>query len=392
MRKTAETEVQILLKHTPDTFSYLVPKEDPMAHITDDLRIQEIKELAPPSHLTREFPCTEQAAATAYEARQSIHRILHDADDRLLVIIGPCSIHDPIAAIEYASLLAAQREKHGKDLEIVMRVYFEKPRTTVGWKGLINDPDVDGSFQINKGLRVARQLLLDINEFGVPAACEYLDMITPQYIADLVSWGAIGARTTESQTHRELASGLSCPVGFKNGTDGNIKIAIDAIKAASQPHHFLSVTKGGHSAIFSTNGNEDCHIILRGGKAPNYDADSVEAAAQTMSKAGLKQRLMIDASHANSSKKHENQIPVCADIAKQIASGDNRIMGVMIESFLVAGAQNYCGLRAAGQPITYGMSITDGCVGWQESVQMLDQLADAVRSRRLASQRTNFQP
>jgi 3-deoxy-7-phosphoheptulonate synthase len=387
------TEVQILLKHSPDTFSYLVPKtEIPMAHNTDDLRILEIKELAPPSHLTREFPCTEQAAATAYGARQSIHRILHNADDRLLVVIGPCSIHDPIAATEYAALLAAQRERLGKDLEIVMRVYFEKPRTTVGWKGLINDPDVDGSFQINKGLRIARQLLLDINEFGVPAACEYLDMITPQYIADLVSWGAIGARTTESQTHRELASGLSCPVGFKNGTDGNIKIAIDAMKAASQPHHFLSVTKGGHSAIFSTNGNEDCHIILRGGKTPNYDAASVEAAAQQMSKAGLKQHLMIDASHANSSKKPENQTPVCADIAKQIAAGDSRIMGVMIESNLVAGSQDYCGLRAAGKPITYGQSITDGCLGWLESIQVLDELAAAVRARRLETERISFHP
>ncbi|HEY9677966.1 MAG TPA: 3-deoxy-7-phosphoheptulonate synthase AroG [Drouetiella sp.] len=361
-----------------------------MAHNTDDLRIQEIKELAPPSHLTREFPCTEQASDTTHGARTAIHNILHGKDDRLLVVVGPCSIHDPVAAVEYASLLAAQREKYKQDLEVVMRVYFEKPRTTVGWKGLINDPDVDASFQINKGLRIARQLLLDINEFGVPAACEYLDMITPQYIADLVSWGAIGARTTESQTHRELASGLSCPVGFKNGTDGNIRIAIDAIKAASQPHHFLSVTKGGHSAIFSTAGNDDCHIILRGGKAPNYDADSVDAAAQQMETAGLKPRLMIDASHANSSKKPENQVPVCGDIAKQVGRGDSRIMGVMIESFLVAGRQDYCGLRAAGKPITYGQSITDGCLGWPETLGVLDDLASAVRARRGAT--VSFQP
>ena len=356
-----------------------------MTHTTDDIRIKEIKELAPPSHLIREFPCTEPAGDTTFAARQAIHRILHGGDDRLLVIIGPCSIHDPKAAREYASRILEQRKRLGQDLELVMRVYFEKPRTTVGWKGLINDPDLDGSFQINKGLRIARNLLLDINELGVPAGSEYLDMITPQYIADMVSWGAIGARTTESQTHRELASGLSCPVGFKNGTDGNIKIAIDAIKAASQPHHFLSVTKGGHSAIVSTNGNEDCHIILRGGKTPNYDAQSVNAACTEMSKASLAQQLMIDASHANSSKKPENQTLVCADIANQIAGGDTRIVGVMIESNLVAGRQNL----KFGAPLTYGQSITDGCLGWDESIPVLENLAEAVRARRTENERTS---
>jgi len=357
-----------------------------MTHKTDDLRIQEIKELAPPSHLIREFPCSEEASATTYDARRAIHRILHGADDRLLVVIGPCSIHDPMAALEYASRLVAERNRLAQDLEIVMRVYFEKPRTTVGWKGLINDPDLDGSFQINKGLRTARELLMGINEIGLPAGSEYLDMITPQYIADMVSWGAIGARTTESQTHRELASGLSCPVGFKNGTDGNIKIAIDAIKAASQPHHFLSVTKGGHSAIVSTNGNEDCHMILRGGKEPNYDAKHVDSACLEMGKAGLAQHLMIDASHANSKKKWENQISVCADIEVQIARGDSRIFGVMLESFLVAGRQDL----KPGADLTYGQSITDGCIGWEESVRVLNDLAAAVRTRRVENVRTSL--
>jgi 3-deoxy-7-phosphoheptulonate synthase len=350
-----------------------------MPHRTDDLRIREIKELAPPAHLIREFPCTEKAADTVYGARQAIHRILHGMDARLLVVIGPCSIHDSKAAREYARRLVAERKRHAADLEIVMRVYFEKPRTTVGWKGLINDPDLDGSFHINKGLRLARELLLDVAELGLPAGCEYLDMITPQYVADLVSWGAIGARTTESQVHRELASGLSCPVGFKNGTDGSIRIAIDAIKAAQQPHHFLSVTKGGHSAIVSTNGNEDCHVILRGGKVPNYDAASVEAACQELAKGGLAQRLMIDASHANAMKKAENQIPVMADVAAQVAQGDARIVGVMVESHLVGGRQDL----VAGRPLTYGQSITDACLGWDESATVLETLAGAARERRL---------
>ena len=357
-----------------------------MTHKTDDLRVKEIKELAPPAHLIREFPCSEQASTTTYEARQAIHRILHGADDRLLVVIGPCSIHDPEAALEYASRLLPERKRLAQDLEIVMRVYFEKPRTTVGWKGLINDPDLDGSFQINKGLRIARELLMSINELGLPAGSEYLDMITPQYIADMVSWGAIGARTTESQTHRELASGLSCPVGFKNGTEGNIKIVIDAIKAASQPHHFLSVTKGGHSTIVSTNGNEDCHMILRGGKEPNYDAEHVDSACLEMAKAGLAQRLMIDCSHANSKKKWENQISVCAEIEVQIARGDARICGVMVESFLVAGRQDL----KPGAALTYGQSITDGCIGWEESVRLLDDLAAAVRTRRVEIERNSL--
>jgi len=347
---------------------------------TDDLRIREMKELAPPSHLIREFSCTEKASNTVANSRVALHRILHGQDDRVMVVIGPCSIHDTKAAMEYARRLAEQRERFKDDLEIVMRVYFEKPRTTVGWKGLINDPYMDNSFRINDGLRMARQLLLNINELGLPAGTEFLDVISPQYVADLISWGAIGARTTESQVHRELASGLSCPVGFKNGTDGNIKIAVDAIKAASQPHHFLSVTKGGHSAIVSTGGNEDCHIILRGGKAPNYDAASVEAACKDIAANGLASRLMIDASHANSSKKPENQVPVCADIAKQIAGGDTRIVGVMVESHLVAGRQDL----VPGKELTYGQSVTDGCIDWDTSVKVLEGLAEAVRQRRLA--------
>ncbi len=346
---------------------------------TDDLRIREMKELTPPSHLIREFACSEIASKTAANARVALHRILHGQDDRMMVVIGPCSIHDPKAAMEYAKLLVEQRKRFAGELEVVMRVYFEKPRTTVGWKGLINDPYMDNSFRINDGLRLARQLLLNINELGLPAGTEFLDVISPQYVADLISWGAIGARTTESQVHRELASGLSCPVGFKNGTDGNIKIAVEAIKAASQSHHFLSVTKGGHSAIVSTNGNEDCHIILRGGKAPNYDAASVEAACKEIAGYGLAARLMIDASHANSAKKPENQVPVCANIAQQVAAGDSRIVGVMVESHLVAGRQDL----VPGKELTYGQSITDGCVNWTDSVAILEGLAEAVKQRRL---------
>ncbi len=352
---------------------------------TDDLRIREIKELAPPSHVIREFPISASAAEVVSAARLSIHRILHEMDDRMLVIIGPCSIHDPKAAIEYAGRLLEQRTLHAGELEIVMRVYFEKPRTTVGWKGLINDPRLDNSFDINLGLRTARELLLNINELGLPAGTEFLDMISPQYIADLVSWGAIGARTTESQVHRELASGLSCPVGFKNGTDGNLRIAIDAIKAAAHPHHFLSVTKAGHSAIVSTGGNEDCHVILRGGKAPNYDAQSVEAACAEAAAANMACRLMIDMSHANSSKKPENQLPVSENIAAQVASGDQRIFGVMVESHLVGGRQDL----VAGQPLTYGQSITDGCIDWDGSVKILNHLAQAVKARRLRLQAPN---
>ena len=351
-----------------------------MSHNTDDLRIREIKELAPPAHAMREFPCSPAVSEVVHDARQAMHRILHGMDDRLIVIIGPCSIHDTKAALEYAARLKAQRERFQGELEVVMRVYFEKPRTTVGWKGLINDPDMDGSFDINRGLRMARELLLEINTQGVPAGCEYLDMITPQYIADLVSWGAIGARTTESQVHRELASGISCPVGFKNGTDGNVKIAVDAIKAASQPHHFLSVTKGGHSAIVSTHGNEDCHVILRGGKAPNYDAASVDTACQEIARAGLAQRVMIDASHANSSKNPENQPLVMDDVARQIEGGEQRIIGVMVESHLVGGRQDL----VPGRELVYGQSVTDGCIDWDASVKVLERLSQAIKARRAA--------
>jgi len=348
-----------------------------MAHSTDDVRIREIKELHPPAHLIREFPCGERATRTIYEARQTIHRILTGEDRRLLVVIGPCSIHDPGAALEYASRLDRKREEHRDTLEIVMRVYFEKPRTTVGWKGLINDPLLDNSFRINEGLRRARQLLLDIAELGLPAGTEYLDMISPQYFADLVSWGAIGARTTESQSHRELASGLSCPVGFKNGTDGNVKIAVDAIGAAQHPHHFLSVTKAGHSAIVSTAGNEDCHVILRGGKTPNYEAAEVEAACAALTKAGLPPRVMIDFSHANSEKNPENQRKVAEDVGRQLAGGETRIFGVMVESHLLPGRQDL----VPGQPLVYGQSITDGCLGWDASSELLAVLADSVRRR-----------
>jgi len=350
-----------------------------MLHRTDDLRIKEIKELAPPAHLLRELALNESAANTTWEARQGIHRILHGADDRLLVIMGPCSVHDVKAAKEYAAKLLEAKKRLAADLLVVMRVYFEKPRTTVGWKGLINDPNLDGSFSINEGLRIARELLLELNDSGMPVGCEFLDMITPQYIADLVSWGAIGARTTESQIHRELASGLSCPVGFKNGTDGNIRIAIDAIRAAQAPHHFLSVTKGGHSAIVSTTGNEDCHVILRGGKTPNYDAASVDAAGRGLAEAGIPARLMIDFSHGNSSKKPEKQVDVGHDVARQISGGDDRIFGVMVESHLKAGRQDL----VPGKSLAYGVSITDGCIGWDESRALLESLADAVRKRRL---------
>ncbi len=347
---------------------------------TDDLRIRDIRELTTPEEVARESPCTPIASATVSDARQSLHRILHGADDRLAVVIGPCSIHDIDSAMEYARRLREQRERLKDTLEIVMRVYFEKPRTTVGWKGLINDPGLDGSFQINRGLRLARSLLHNINQLGLPAGCEFLDMITPQYIADLVSWGAIGARTTESQVHRELASGLSCPVGFKNGTDGNVRIAVDAVQAAAQVHHFLAVTKQGRTAIATTAGNSDCHVILRGGKTPNYDAASIAGAWKTLTAAGLSTCLMIDASHGNSSKRPENQPAVIEDIATQMEAGDSRIGGVMIESHLVAGRQDL----VAGKPLVYGQSITDGCIDWETSVPVLERLAKAVERRRHA--------
>jgi 3-deoxy-7-phosphoheptulonate synthase len=349
-----------------------------MLKTTDDLRITDIHPLSTPAEVMHESPRTDAATRTVLAARHALHNILHGSDDRLAVVVGPCSIHDPAAALDYARRLAALRERLSDRLEIVMRVYFEKPRTTVGWKGLINDPDLDGSFHIDNGLRLARSLLLEINNLGLPAGCEFLDMATPQYFADLVAWGAIGARTTESQVHRELASGLSCPVGFKNGTDGNVRIALDAVKSASQPHHFLAVTKDGRSAIAATTGNDDCHIILRGGKTTNYDAASVEAAAADSIKSGLRPALMIDASHANSSKKPENQPLVLADIGAQIAGGDAHIIGVMLESNLVAGRQDL----VPGTSLTYGQSITDGCIGWDTTVETLENLAAAVATRR----------
>jgi 3-deoxy-7-phosphoheptulonate synthase len=345
---------------------------------TDDLRISELKELTPPQEVMREVPRTLTATRIAMTARNAIHGILHGTDDRLLVVVGPCSVHDPEAAVDYAGRLAALREKLSDRLEIVMRVYFEKPRTTVGWKGLINDPDLDGSFNINKGLHLARSVLSAVNNLGLPAGTEFLDMTTPQYIADLVSWAAIGARTTESQIHRELASGLSCAVGFKNGTDGNVRIAAEAVKSASHPHHFMAVTKGGRSAIAATTGNDDCHIILRGGSKPNYDAASVEAASAELARAGVTPRIMIDTSHANSSKKPENQPLVAADICNQISGGEQRIVGVMIESNLVAGRQDV----VPGKALTYGQSITDGCIDWNTTVEVLNRLADAVAARR----------
>ena len=349
-----------------------------MKYKTDDLRIAAMSEVVPPVQLHKDCPVSEAASKLIFDTRTAIHNILEGRDDRLLVIIGPCSVHDPVAALEYAQHLQTMRKELREDLLIVMRVYFEKPRTTVGWKGLINDPDLDDSYQINKGLYVARKLLLDINGLGVPAATEFLDLITPQYIADLISWGAIGARTTESQVHRELASGLSSPVGFKNGTDGTLSIAIDAIRAASQPHNFLSLTKAGHSAIFSTTGNEDCHIILRGGREPNYDAQNVAIAVNELEGAGLNPKLMIDFSHANSRKQHEKQIEVGHDVASQIAAGNKHIMGVMIESHLKAGRQNV----EPGKELVYGQSITDACIGWEDSEPLLRVLAEAVRQRR----------
>lgn len=346
----------------------------------DDVRIKEIKELVPPAHVLREFPATPASAETTFLTRQAIHRILYGADDRLLVIVGPCSIHDPEAALEYARRLKEQADRLRGELLVVMRVYFEKPRTTVGWKGLINDPYLDDSYRINDGIRLARRLLWEITEMGLPAATEFLDMITPQYIADLIAWGAIGARTTESQVHRELASGLSCPVGFKNGTDGNVRIAIDAIKAAQAPHHFLSVTKAGHSAIVSTTGNEDCHVILRGGKEPNYDANSVEAACRDLAAAGIPAKVMIDCSHGNSRKQFKRQLEVVESVAEQLAGGEDRIIGVMIESHLNEGRQDLM----PGKPLEYGKSITDACIGWEDTVAALDRLSEAVRARRVA--------
>ncbi len=350
---------------------------------TDDERIKDITVLPPPEHLMRFFPI----AGTAVEkliakTRKTIHHILHGRDDRLLVIIGPCSIHDPAAALEYARRLKPLRDQYADTLEVVMRVYFEKPRTTVGWKGLINDPYLDESYRIDEGLRIARQLLIEINRAGLPAASEFLDVISPQYIGDLISWGAIGARTTESQVHRELASGLSAPIGFKNGTDGNIKIATDAIQAAARGHHFLSVHKNGQVAIVQTQGNKDCHVILRGGKAPNYDAASVAAACAELEASKLPGTLMVDFSHANSSKQHKKQVEVAKDIAGQISGGSRQVFGVMVESHLHEGAQKFTPGKDDVNALEYGKSITDACIGWDDSEEVLQILSDAVKARR----------
>lgn len=345
---------------------------------TDDVRINKSKELLPPVAVLEKFPATESASSTTFRSREAITNILKGQDDRLLVIVGPCSIHDTEAAIEYGKRLKTLRDELNGDLEVVMRVYFEKPRTTVGWKGLINDPYLNDTFKINDGLRIGRKLLLDLTDMGMPTASEFLDMISPQYVADLISWGAIGARTTESQVHRELASGISCPVGFKNGTDGNIKIATDAIRSASSSHHFLSVTKYGHSAIIETAGNPDCHIILRGGKEPNYSADHVGDIKQQLASSGLAEKVMIDFSHANSAKQYQRQMAVSDDVSNQIAGGEQAIFGVMIESHLVEGRQDL----VDGKAETYGQSITDACIGWEDTEKVLRQLASAVRERR----------
>ena len=349
---------------------------------TDDVRIEQGDELLAPMQVMRELATTDRSEETTVEGRRAVHDILRGADDRLIVVVGPCSIHDDKAALDYAKRLRSEHDRLRHDLAIVMRVYFEKPRTTIGWKGFINDPHLDETFDINEGIRLARKLLLEINELGVPCGTEFLDLISPQYIADLIAWGAIGARTTESQSHRQLASGLSCPVGFKNGTDGNIRIAVDAIKAANSRHHFISVTKSGHVAVFKTAGNEDCHVILRGGKAPNYDAASIDAACRELAAAGLAQHVMVDLSHANSSKQYQRQLEVGADVAGQIARGERRIMGAMIESHVNPGRQDL----APGKPLEYGVSITDACLGWADTVKLLDTLAEAVRKRRLAEE------
>ena len=350
---------------------------------TDDQRIRDVTPLPPPEHLIRFFPIAGSSVERLIgETRSAVRRIMQRKEERLLVVVGPCSIHDPAAALDYARRLVVERERYKQTLEIVMRVYFEKPRTTVGWKGLINDPYLDESYRIDEGLRIARQLLIDINRLGLPAGSEFLDVISPQYLGDLIAWGAIGARTTESQVHRELASGLSAPIGFKNGTDGNIRIAIDAIQAAARPHHFLSVHKSGQVAIVETKGNRDCHVILRGGKTPNYDAAHVAAACAEIEAAKLDCALMIDCSHANSSKQYQQQLAVARDIASQLAAGSDCIFGVMIESHLVAGAQKFNAGKDDPAKLLYGQSITDGCLGWEDTAQVLEVLHTAVRARR----------
>ena len=350
---------------------------------TDDQRIKKVIPLPPPEHLIRFFPIAGTPVETLIgDTRAAIRNIMQRKDDRLLVVMGPCSIHDPVAALEYARKLKEQRDKYAGTLEIVMRVYFEKPRTTVGWKGLINDPYLDESFRIDEGLRIGRHVLLEINRLGMPAGSEFLDVISPQYLGDLISWGAIGARTTESQVHRELASGLSAPIGFKNGTDGNIRIAIDAIQSASRPHHFLSIHKNGQVAIVETSGNKDCHVILRGGKTPNYDAEHVAAACKEIEAAQLDCTLMVDFSHANSSKQHQRQIDVARDVAGQLRAGSRCIFGVMVESHLLAGAQKFSAGKDDPSKLEYGRSITDACINWDDSLTVLDVLSEAVKARR----------
>ena len=351
--------------------------------LTDDQRIKDITPLPPPEHLIRFFPIAGTSVESLiFDTRKAIRHIMQRKDDRLLVVMGPCSIHDPAAAVDYARRLKVQRDRYRDTLEIVMRVYFEKPRTTVGWKGLINDPYLDESYRIDEGLRMGRQLLLEINRLGMPAGSEFLDVISPQYLGDLISWGAIGARTTESQVHRELASGLSAPIGFKNGTDGNIRIATDAIQAAARPHHFLSVHKNGQVAIVETKGNQDCHVILRGGKTPNFDAASVAAACADIEAAKLDCRLMIDCSHANSSKQYERQVDVARDVAGQLKAGSRCIFGLMVESHLVAGAQKFSAGKDDPAQLAYGQSITDACIGWDDSLTVLEVLSEAVTARR----------
>ena len=350
---------------------------------TDDERIRGITVLPPPEHLIRFFPIGGTAVESLIgQTRRATQDIMRGADDRLLVVIGPCSIHDPGAALAYARNLVQQRSRFADTLEIVMRVYFEKPRTTTGWKGLINDPYLDESYRINEGLRIARSLLVEISRLGVPAGSEFLDVISPQYIGDLIAWGAIGARTTESQIHRELASGISAPIGFKNGTDGNIKIAADAMQAAGHPHHFLGVHKNGQIAMIGTRGNPDCHVILRGGTTPNYDAASIDAACAALSKAGLRAALMVDCSHANSAKEYQRQLDVVADIAARIAAGNRQVFGLMIESHLHPGAQKFTPGRDDPAALQHGVSITDACIGWDDSVRALTMLSDAVAARR----------
>jgi len=371
-------------KSSPSPESWIASTE--RTSQTDDQRIKDVMPLPPPEHLIRFFPIAGTPVETLVgNTRSAIKKIMQHKDDRLLLIIGPCSIHDPVAAVEYAKRLKAQRDKYKDTLEIVMRVYFEKPRTTVGWKGLINDPYLDETYRIDEGLRMGRQLLLEINRLGMPAGSEFLDVISPQYLGDLIAWGAIGARTTESQVHRELASGLSAPIGFKNGTDGNIRIAIDAIQAAARPHHFLSVHKNGQVAIVETRGNKDCHVILRGGKTPNYDAAHVAAACKEIEAAKLDCTLMVDCSHANSSKQHERQIEVARDVAAQMKAGSRCIFGVMVESHLNAGAQKFSAGKDDPAKLEYGKSITDACIGWDDSLTVLDILSDAVSARRRAT-------